>query len=75
VTAARTGELPVVEATREAADKDGAIVWVVRRCTYCRRRHTHLADPVMTRLVVPARCGRGLRFYLLEEVAGGRAGA
>lgn len=73
MTAARgqARAVPVVEATREADSRDGTIVWVVRRCAFCRRRHTHIADPALTEAVIPARCNQ-TRFYQLREVADGR---
>ncbi|MDW8805615.1 hypothetical protein P1P68_12685 [Streptomyces scabiei] len=74
MTAARTGGLPMVEATREAERHRGTIVWVVRRCAYCHRRHTHVADPQLTAVVIPARCNQSL-FYRLQEVPGGSAAA
>lgn len=41
--------------------------WRVR-CPYCQHAHLHAADPVLTELVLPARCGAGARFYLVREV-------
>ena len=61
-------ELPVVVATRKATSKDGVIVWVVRRCVFCQRRHTHIADPALMEAVIPARCSPE-KFYRLREVA------
>lgn len=61
-------ELPVVQVTREAAKRDGTVVWVVRRCVLCGRRHTHIADPVLTEAVIPARCNP-TSFYRVREVA------
>lgn len=63
---ARTDVLPVVEATREAERHRGTIVWVVRRCHYCGRRHTHIADPVLKSVIIPARCNPA-RFYRVQE--------
>ncbi|MDX3708783.1 hypothetical protein PV733_07315 [Streptomyces europaeiscabiei] len=60
--------VPEVEVRREADGRDGVVVWVVRRCAFCRRRHTHLADPVLTTAVIPARCNP-TRFYRVQEVA------
>jgi hypothetical protein len=67
VNAPNAETVPVVEATREAERHHNTIVWVVRRCCFCQRRHTHLADPVMTSVIIPARCSPN-RFYQVREV-------
>lgn len=74
MSAASLPVLPTVEAVRVAASRGGAIVWVIQRCAFCRRRHTHIADPFMTSAVIPARCNPRA-FYRVEEVPGGRDGA
>jgi hypothetical protein len=43
--------------------------WRVR-CPFCTRPHLHTADVRLKEMVLPARCGRGERFYLLREVEG-----
>jgi hypothetical protein len=59
--------MPVAEAVRRPGR--GFLdppTWTVKRCPYCRRRHTHVADVVLSELVLPARCGGGGRFYLVR---------
>jgi hypothetical protein len=67
VNGGRGGELPDVPVVRTEDKRHGA-VWVLRRCAYCGRRHTHAADPVLTSAIIPARC-RPTAFYRLVEVA------
>lgn len=61
------GDLPVVEAVRTTgkgfADEP---VWVVRRCAFCRRRHSHVADVTATTMILPARCNPA-KFYRVTE--------
>lgn len=61
-------DLPVVEVVRTTGKgfADEA-VWVVRRCSYCRRRHSHVADVTATTMILPARCNPA-RFYRVREV-------
>ena len=73
MSAAGLPVLPTVEAVRVAASRGDAIVWVVRRCAYCRRRHTHLADPVLTSVIIPARCNRRAFYRLVERSFSGSA--
>jgi hypothetical protein len=62
-----SGGLPVATATRET-DRRDAQVWVVKRCCFCHRRHTHAADPVQTSVILPAHCNP-TRFFRLREVS------
>lgn len=61
-------DVPVVSVQRTSgrtfADEP---VWVVKRCAFCRRRHSHVADPVAKEMILPARCNRAL-FYRVQEV-------
>lgn len=63
------GTLPVVQVERTKgrtfADEP---VWVVKRCVFCKRRHSHIADPVLTTMILPARCNPS-RFYQVREAA------
>lgn len=62
-------DLPVVQAIRTKGKTFAdSPVWVVKRCALCHRRHTHMADVVMTEMILPARCNPA-RFYRLREVA------
>lgn len=64
---AASEDLPVVEVvrTRGVSFVDSA-VWVVKRCAYCRRRHSHVADVTATSMILPARCNPA-RFYRVTE--------
>jgi hypothetical protein len=69
VSGVRAGvEVLLVEVTREAARRGAAIVWVTARCPYCRRRHRHIADPLLTEAVIPAGCDAA-KFYRVREVS------
>lgn len=61
--------LPVVQAerTKGRTFADEAM-WVVKRCVFCKRRHSHIADPVATSMILPARCNPS-RFYEVREAA------
>lgn len=65
--------MPVAVAVRKPGRIDGidALVWVVKRCPFCSRRHVHTAPSgTLTELALPARCGDGTRAYrVVEEVA------
>lgn len=60
-------QVPVVEAVRTTGRNfaDEA-VWVVRRCAFCKRRHSHVADVTATTMILPARCNPA-RFYRVTE--------
>lgn len=62
--------LPVVTVVRTKGKgfADEA-VWVVRRCSYCKRRHSHVADVTATTMILPARCDSS-KFYRVVEAAG-----
>lgn len=63
-------QLPVVTVERTSgrgfADEP---VWVVRRCVFCHRRHSHIADPVRTEMILPARCNPSRFYRVVEAVA------
>jgi hypothetical protein len=43
-------------------------VWVVRRCVFCKRRHSHVADTVATTMILPARCNPAKFYRVVEAV-------
>jgi hypothetical protein len=71
-----SGVLPVAVAVR----RPGRLLvdsstWLIKRCPYCQGRHVHRADPVLSQMALPAKCGEGDRAYLVQEVADVRADA
>lgn len=62
-------DLPVVEAVRTTGKgSSNEPIWVLRRCVFCKRRHSHVADVTATTMILPARCNPE-RFYRLREVS------